>query len=314
MIQRMKLSEIVIDTGIYPRLKPNYEKIKEYAEKIEEGEKFPPIRVNIRTMHLIDGYHRYKAMEKLEFIETEVEVLDIDPELEWVYAVGANETHGLPLNRKKVKEDFEKHYVEFHGKIDVPTLAKIMHIPQKTLYRWIKEIEEKTTIEFERKTKKLTQEEREKIVEMYESGNYSRQEIAEKFEITPDRVNQIVKQSEELPNENSSLNSTNRQQLNYDEVNTTIDTEPDNIIPAPTLKDIHIERKIKKEPPQPEAEEDDELDFDEIEREIEEELANFKVVNPRTRVKKRYEQTIDRMEKVARDLAYFASEETFPTI
>jgi len=53
---------------------------------------------------------------------------------------------------------------------------------------------------------------------MYESGNYTREEIAEKFGITPKRVYQIVTQGEEVKNFNSSSNLSNELTKNDEDV------------------------------------------------------------------------------------------------
>jgi len=201
MIKRVKLEDIVIDPTIYPREQPNYAKIDEYKELIEDGVKFPPIVINKRTNHLIDGYHRFRAYKSLGVLEVEAEIIDIPEEFEWVEAIGRNTRHGLPLKRDEVKQTFKEHYLSTEGKIKPEEMARRLGVSKRTIYRWINEVSGKTGVEYEKATHKLSGEEVNKIIEMYKSGNYTRKEIAEKFNVTPDRVNQIVKLNEEVTND-----------------------------------------------------------------------------------------------------------------
>ena len=199
-IVEMDINEIIINKGIYPREDINKEKIKEYAELIENGYKFPPLVVNAKTKHLIDGYHRLQAYEKIGAVKVWVELIDIPEEEEWIEAVKRNR-HGLPLSMKERREFFREHYKQYKPKIN-RSLAEAFGVSVQTLYNWIQDLLE------EKQTRKLTEGDKQRIVEMYESGNYTREEIAEKFNISPDRVNQIVKQSEEFKILNSSPNVT----------------------------------------------------------------------------------------------------------
>ena len=70
----------------------------------------------------------------------------------------------------------------------------------------------------EKETHKLTAEDKQKIVEMYESGNYSQKEIAEKFDLALENVNKIVKQLDKFSNENSSSNLSNELTKNDEDV------------------------------------------------------------------------------------------------
>lgn len=229
MSEYVKLSEIVLTNDIYPRKKPENSKIFEYKELIEDGVKFPPIVVNKRTMHLIDGYHRYKACKSLGFLDIEVEFIDIPEEFEWLEAIYRNTKHGIPLKRSEIKAMFEKHFLQAKGKVNAEEFAEKLGVSKRTIYRWIEEFEQKHEIKREKETFKLSEEDKQKIVEMYESENYTREEIAEKFDITPDYVNQIVKQSEKVTNVTSSLNLTPE----LTENNKPVNEDEDKIIEAP---------------------------------------------------------------------------------
>jgi|GEM_PF-5376287 len=239
-IVEMNINEIIVDKGIYPREDINTEKIKEYAELIENGYKFPPLVVNAKTKHLIDGYHRLQAYEKLEFIKVWVELIDVPEEEEWIEAVKRNR-HGLPLSMKERREFFREHYKQYKPKIN-RSLAEAFGTSIRTLYNWIEDLLE------EKQTRKLTEEDKQKIVELYESGEYSREEIAEKFDISPTRVKQIVKEREELKNFNSSPNVTSSLTTPASESSREDETIPDEEIEealAEHEKELEKEKKTE---------------------------------------------------------------------
>jgi len=110
---------------------------------------------------------------------------------------------------------------------------------------------------------------------MYESGNYTREEIAEKFGITPKRVYQIVTQGEEVKNFNSSSNLSN--ELTKDDEDVNIETYPGPPIPKP-IND---------------SDDDDFDDFDDLDDEDEEEEDDRPIVltaNPDVIAKKMAER------------------------
>jgi len=205
-LEYVKIADIVIDSNIYPRETPDNAKIAEYKELIDDGVKFPPIVVNKRTMHLIDGYHRYRAYKSLGLLDIETELIDIPENMEWLEAIYRNTKHGIPLKRKEVKELFKKYFKLLDGKVDTEMLAEKLGVARPTIYRWINELEEKEGKKVEKETHKLSDEDKQKIVEMYETGNYTKDEIAQKFEIHPTHINNIVKEHRKFSNENSLRN------------------------------------------------------------------------------------------------------------
>ena len=62
---KIAISEVVFDGSIYPREKPSTTVINEYADSLRSGESFPPIALEQGTNRLLDGYHRWKAHERL---------------------------------------------------------------------------------------------------------------------------------------------------------------------------------------------------------------------------------------------------------
>jgi len=113
---KVTLSKIKIDANTQSRVKINQEMIDEYAEAIEEGEKFPPITLfnDGISFYLADGFHRFFAHQKLGLIDIESDILRGTARDARLYSFGANANHGLRRSiedkRKAVMEmldDFE---------------------------------------------------------------------------------------------------------------------------------------------------------------------------------------------------------------
>lgn len=98
----MKLTEITVDSSLQGRFKLNQEVIDEYSETIREGGKLPAIKVfHIGSSHyLVDGWHRYFAHKKAGLADIEVDVIDGNMREATLYAIGANDDHGLRRNNE----------------------------------------------------------------------------------------------------------------------------------------------------------------------------------------------------------------------
>lgn len=64
-IQSIPLSKIVLDPSLQARVQLDMETIREYAERIHEGDAFPSVDVMDvdGTFYLVDGWHRYHAYQ-----------------------------------------------------------------------------------------------------------------------------------------------------------------------------------------------------------------------------------------------------------
>ena len=62
-LKKLNLLTIRIDGGTQPRQQINYTVVKDYAEQLREGTKFPPVIVFFDGAEywLADGFHRYHA-------------------------------------------------------------------------------------------------------------------------------------------------------------------------------------------------------------------------------------------------------------
>jgi ParB-like chromosome segregation protein Spo0J len=93
----MKLTEIKIDSSLQGRCKLNQEVVDEYSEILREGGKLPAITVyRVGSSHyLVDGWHRYFAHKKAGLADIPTTVIDGTIRDATLYAVGANDDHGL---------------------------------------------------------------------------------------------------------------------------------------------------------------------------------------------------------------------------
>jgi hypothetical protein len=105
-VKKLKLSEIRIDGGTQARVSLNQDVVKEYAEHMRDGEKFPPITVfhDGSAYWLADGFHRYFATKSNGHLEIDADVKTGTLDDATLYAFGANGKRGLSQN----PEDYRK--------------------------------------------------------------------------------------------------------------------------------------------------------------------------------------------------------------
>jgi hypothetical protein len=96
-LEKIKLEKINVDGDLQVRDKINEDAVREYAEVIREGGKMPPVTVFFdgKTYHLADGWHRFFAHKQAAFAEIEAEVHDGSRRDAILFAVSANDKHGL---------------------------------------------------------------------------------------------------------------------------------------------------------------------------------------------------------------------------
>jgi ParB-like nuclease domain len=104
----MRLTEITVDSSLQGRCKLDQEVVDEYTEVLREGGKLPPVKLYRvgSSYYLVDGWHRYFAHKKAGLADIEVDITDGSMRDAMLYAIGANDGHGLRLSnedkRKKV--------------------------------------------------------------------------------------------------------------------------------------------------------------------------------------------------------------------
>lgn len=115
-MKTLNLKAITIDAGTQTRARTNEAKVFEYAEAMEEGAAFPPIRVFFdgTLYYLADGFHRYYAHIKAGKVSIICEVTNGSLRDAILYSLSANAKHGLqrtPEDKRRgviiMLEDFE---------------------------------------------------------------------------------------------------------------------------------------------------------------------------------------------------------------
>jgi hypothetical protein len=96
-LEKIRLEKINVDGDLQVRDKIIEDAVREYAEVIREGGKMPPVTVFFdgKTYHLADGWHRFFAHKQAAFAEIEAEVHDGSRRDAILFAVSANDKHGL---------------------------------------------------------------------------------------------------------------------------------------------------------------------------------------------------------------------------
>lgn len=100
---KIQLNKIRIDGDTQARIEINYSVVAEYAEKMRDGVKFPPVVTFFdgASYWLADGFHRYHANKANITKEVESDVKEGTQRDAQLYSFGANDDHGL---RRTVEE------------------------------------------------------------------------------------------------------------------------------------------------------------------------------------------------------------------
>lgn len=106
----LPLSKIQRDGGTQPRSGTEDVVVKDYAEAMSEGAKFPPLRVFFDGVKywLTDGFHRYEAAERIGFKTYACEIVQGTMEDAQWDSYGANKAHGLRRSNLEKQRAVEK--------------------------------------------------------------------------------------------------------------------------------------------------------------------------------------------------------------
>lgn len=96
-MKKIEISAIRIDGGTQARLKLDHDVVKEYAECMKDGDKFPPVTVfyDGSEYWLANGFHRYFATKSNGELEIECEVKQGTLDDAVLYAFSADGRQGL---------------------------------------------------------------------------------------------------------------------------------------------------------------------------------------------------------------------------
>jgi hypothetical protein len=99
---RVKISRMVIDFKLYPRVHLNDYHVEEIVEALKAGTQFPPITIDKATRRVTDGFHRIEANRKLygETAVIEANLKEYKDEAEMFEdSVRLNSSHGQGLSK-----------------------------------------------------------------------------------------------------------------------------------------------------------------------------------------------------------------------
>ena len=238
-----------IEVGMMPR-KLKEEWVKNLVELVEAGNSLPPIRVARKRggkYELLDGFHRLEAYRRSEALMIPAEIWSVDEEYIPAVKIAFNLEHGLPLTREEKFENF-KVMVQKYRDWSNRDFAEALCVGVRTIERW------KQKLGLSQEIRKLTEEDKKKIVEMAEEGHGPR-EIAREFGVAPSRVVKILETADHEKEKNLTI-VHNRQMADMNNSETTVH--------KPEKEEVILDL----------TEEDD--DLEELEREVIEEIEREK--------------------------------------
>ena len=108
-IQTLRLEQVNIYSSTQCRHSINKSVVYDYAQKMSEGESFPPLLTvsDGKSFWLVDGYHRFHASKEIGFRDIQAEVVSGSLEDAQDMALGANDTHGLPRSNEDKRQAVE---------------------------------------------------------------------------------------------------------------------------------------------------------------------------------------------------------------
>jgi len=187
MIVELRLEQVEIPQGLLPRVITGTipEKVKEYAEMIENGVEFDPIKVWRRPdgrIWLIDGAHRIQAHKEAGKVLIKAEFVDCRDELDYrIKAIQENLKHGIQLLKEEKVILAQSLY---KAGVSREKLQKIFGVSERTIYRWLQSIKAEEKQELKEKAKKL-----------YEEG-YTLKQISEKLKIPKQTLSDWLREKE----------------------------------------------------------------------------------------------------------------------
>ena len=130
------LDKIHIEPTIHPRMRIDWRTSYTYYQAMKTGERFPPLVVaQLEGKYvLVDGVHRYKALQMLKATEVPVEVIKCkNLDACYIQAIRLNTTHGKPLDMYEKAEITRR----LKDKMSVKQISKLLHITPKALNKLI---------------------------------------------------------------------------------------------------------------------------------------------------------------------------------
>ena len=137
-LKKLNLNVIRLDGGTQPRFQLNQDSVKEFAEKMKDGEIFPPLTVfhDGSEYWLAGGFTRYHAIKSNGFTSAECEVINGTLREASLYAKGDNGKHGKPLTAEEIRANIRSTIEdEEYGKWSNNKIAKALNTSTMTVAR-----------------------------------------------------------------------------------------------------------------------------------------------------------------------------------
>jgi ParB-like chromosome segregation protein Spo0J len=137
-MKKLNILNIRTDGGTQPRLELDQAMVKDYAEKMRDGIKFPPIIVfhDGSEYWLADGFHRYFATKSNAITTIEAEVKQGTLRDAMLFAWSANNRHGKPPKPEDIRAIIRKMFEdEEWGKWSNVQIAKQLEVSISTVQR-----------------------------------------------------------------------------------------------------------------------------------------------------------------------------------
>ncbi len=114
MSKKMNINAIILDPRLQSRVATDEEMVKDFAEKMQDGDSFPPVHVYLvdgTHYYLVDGWHRALALKQIG--KTTIDCIITEGtwrDAKWA-SLAANKNHGLRPSsadkRKKIMDCLE---------------------------------------------------------------------------------------------------------------------------------------------------------------------------------------------------------------
>ena len=116
--QSIKIETIRLDSGTQSRAWTNEEAIADYADRMIEGDKFPPVDIFFdgNEYHLADGFHRVLAACRCEFKDILANIHKGSVQDAIWFAIGANKSNGIKRTAGDKKKAIEIALAKFPDK------------------------------------------------------------------------------------------------------------------------------------------------------------------------------------------------------
>ena len=134
-MSKIKVTELVWDAEIYPRLAISDVHVGQIADALRSGATIPPIIVDAKTKRIVDGVHRWRATQRVFGTDAEISCEEREFESEnalFLAAIEANADHGLRYSAFEQTKNILR--AEERG-ISRDVLSKVMRVTPEKLER-----------------------------------------------------------------------------------------------------------------------------------------------------------------------------------